>query len=616
MKKTRLLFLPVLFISIAFAPFFHLMALPGGSPASPPDLNADRTLKELKQYEAFIKKNAPGEDAFIKIQLTAKQYIQKRQMEKAADVFRHYRPLFRTMDNRFEEIIALLEAKEEGLVVTNLGSGINSSGNEWDPTPTPDGKLLYFSASHRPDCFGKTKDVFVSEYRNDKWQKAVNVGSSINTAYNDETVDNVSADGNTLFLSGNFQGSFGIGKFDVFSVEKTIHGWGTIRHLPNPINSEYNNEGGCLTSDGKTLLFCSDRPGGIGEFHRKRELFHNDRWGNTDIYVCLRTEKGWSEPINLGPTINTPYAEKSPFMHPDGKTLYFSSDGHYGLGGLDIFKAVRLNDSSWTEWSEPINLGKEINTAGDDKEFKVATSEKIAYFASYNQENGYGGMDIYSVTLPNTARPAPVVTVRGKITDAESRALEADIKWEDLSTGTSAGQLKSNPQDGTYFIALPLGTNYGYFAEKKGYYPTSRNINLKNRTESEDITENIILVSIDTMKEKPIAVRINNVFFDFNKSDLKPESFPELNRLAKILKENPKSMVEIDGHTDTIGSVAYNMDLSRQRTQAVVDYLVSVGCDTANLTSKGYGMSKPITSNETEEGRAQNRRVEFRFLKQ
>ncbi len=200
--------------------------------------------------------------------------------------------------------------------------------------------------------------------------------------------------------------------------------------------------------------------------------------------------------------------------------------------------------------------------------------------------------------------------------DDSGNPLEAAIKWEDLSTGKNIGQLKSDPQNGSYFIVLTLGKNYGYYAEKEGYYPASNNIDLRNETDSLSITEDIVLRLIEKIIEEEIPVRITNIFFDFDKAELKPESFPELNRLAKILKEYPDTKVEVSGHTCSIGTEAYNLDLSNRRAQSVVNYLISVGCDGANLISRGYGESKPIASNETEEERAQNRRVEFRFVKQ
>ncbi|MEA3310877.1 MAG: OmpA family protein [candidate division WOR-3 bacterium] len=572
--------------------------------------------EEIKRYERFIKRSAPGEQAFVALERVAEPYIRAGEWEQAAEVYERYRKWFDAMDERFEKVIALLEAEEEGLVVANLGQGINTSAHEGLPVPTADGRYLYFTGKDRADGFGE-EDIFVSIFENGRWGKAENLGAGVagvtgvNTMRN-ESLCSISADGNRLILFGNYQGSFGSG--DIFYSDRTRHGWGRIQHLPRPINSIYFESDGFATSDGKAILFTSDRPGNIGEFHPKDEPFHGNTWGNTDIYVSQRTEQGWSEPINLGPIINTPYAERTPFLHPDGKTLYFSSDGHYGLGRLDVFKTVRLSETSWTEWSEPRNLGKQINTAGDDWGYTVSTSGEVAYFAAYGGYEGYGGYDIYSITLPGQARPEAVATIRGKVTDEQSKPLAAAIKWEDLATGENAGELRSNPQDGSYFIVLPLGANYGYYAEKEGYYPVSKNVDLTEQTEAVDITEDIALASISEIKEKGTAVRINNIFFEFDRYSLRPESFPELDRLAKVLKESPDMKVEIAGHTDNVGTEEYNLELSRKRAQSVVGYLISVGCSRTNLIPMGYGEKKPIDTNDTEQGRASNRRVEFKFL--
>ncbi len=365
------------------------------------DLTKASTSKTFKQYDAYIKGNVPEEDAFVAVQRVAEPYIQERQWEKAANVFKTYRPLFETMDTRFEKNIAMIEAKEESLVVTNLGSGINTDADEYAPVPSADGLRLYFLGRHRSDCYGG-EDIFVSELQDSTWQKAVNLGRTINTDRN-EAILSISVDGNRIILFGNYDQSFGRG--DIFYTDKTKEGWGDIQHFPKPINSQYFDADASMTSDGKAILFTSDRPGGIGGFHKKRELFHGGYWGNTDIYVCLLTQEGWSEPINLGATINTPYTERTPFLHPDGKTLYFSSDGHYGLGRLDVFKAVRLNEETWTEWSEPVNLGKEINTAGNDWGYKVATAGDVAYFSAKDKSGGYGKFDNYSIPLPEEVRP-------------------------------------------------------------------------------------------------------------------------------------------------------------------------------------------------------------------
>lgn len=559
-------------------------------------------------YDNYIKLNAPGEDAFVAVQRVAAQYVQERQWEKAADVFRMYSPLFKKMEKRFDKIISMLEAKEEKVILRGLGLGINSESNEYAPTPSADGMLMYFTGYERSDGFGG-EDIFVSNLLNNAWQKAENSGSKLNSKTN-EAIVSISADGNRIILFGNYKGTLGRG--DNFYTDKTPAGWSDIRHFPEPVNSKYFDASAMITSDGNALLFVSDRPGGIGDTHFKGELYHGDTWGNTDIYVCIKKGSGWSEPVNLGAKINTPFAEYSPFLHPDGRTLYFSSSGNYGLGNFDVFKSVRLNDFSWTEWSEPVNLGKEINTAGDDWGYKISTSGDVAYFSGFNGDNNSD--DIYSITLPKEVRPERVATIRGKVTDDKGNILETDIMWEDLSSGKNVGQLKSNPQDGTYFIALPLGKNYGYFAEKKGYYPVSKNIDLLGTSESKNITENIVLVSIQDIKEKEISVRINNIFFDYDKYEIKPESFPELDRLVKILKDTD-SKVEIAGHTDSRGKDQYNFELSKNRAQAVVNYLVSFGCSSVNLTATGYGETKPISNEETEEGYAQNRRVEFKFIK-
>jgi outer membrane protein OmpA-like peptidoglycan-associated protein len=561
----------------------------------------------------FIRQNAPKEKAFVVVQWMAANFIRTRQWDKAISVFEKYRPLFdRPMFSgaydKFKKIIEILKAPEENLKVTNLGAGINSDDFEYHPIPTADGKKIYFIGKERTGGYGG-EDIFVSEFINGVWNEARSLGRQINTKI-DEGVVGVSADGNTLLIFGNYDSSLGEG--DIYYSDKTFNGWDGLHHYRAPINSKYWECDASITCDGKAILFVSDRPGGVGAFHKKDSEFNLHCRGNTDIYISMKSDNGWSEPINLGAVVNTPYCERTPFLHPDGKTLYFSSDGHYGLGALDVYKTTRLNDTSWTEWSEPVNLGKEINTVGCDWGYKVSTCGNVACFSAYDESGAY---DIYSIILPKETRPELVATISGKIIDTNGNPLEADIKWEDLSTGKNAGELKSNPQDGSYFIVLPLGKNYGYYADKKGYYSVSQNINLKNTLEPVNITEDIVLVSIDEMKGKVFAVTINNIFFDYDEYDIKPESFPELDRLANFLMENRDTKVEIYGYTDSKGSDSYNLELSEKRAQAVVDYLISAGCCPMNLVAVGYGESNPVASNETEEGCIQNRRVELRFVK-
>lgn len=572
--------------------------------------STDFSPREIKRYQRFARRHVPSDDAYVALERLAEPCLRRKDWQGAAQVFESYLPFFGPEDPRLAVVIELLEAPEEGLAVSNLGDGVNTAADEALPVPTADDRWLYFTGKERPDSRGG-EDIFVSESKQGFWQTAHNLGYRVNSGSH-ESANSVSADGNRLILLANYPGSFGGG--DNFTVEKTRLGWSMPEHFPRPLNTIYFDSDGFETADGKALLFTSDRPGNLGGFHPKGEAYHGNYWGNTDIYVSLKTDTGWGDPINLGPSINTPFAERSPFLHPDGKTLYFSSDGHPGLGRTDVFCSTRLSDTSWTCWSEPRNLGREINTPGDDWGYKVATSGEVAYFAAHGGADSYGGYDIYAITLPGAARPKAVARISGRVADPRGNPLEAAIKWENLGTGENAGELSSDPADGSYFIVLPLGSNYGYYAEREGYYPIAKNLDLKDSTRAFSLTEDIVLVRIEEIREG-VAVRINNIFFDFDKAELKPESYPELERLTRFLAENPDARIEIAGHTDDRGTDAYNLELSAKRAQAVVDYLASEGIPKERLEPKGYGEEKPVASNETDEGRAQNRRVEFRFVK-
>ncbi len=556
-------------------------------------------------YERIAREIAPTEDSFVLVQRLAERFINRRDWDSAAAVYGRFKPLFPGKQKYFNEVISLLLAPEEGIAVRNLGPAVNSKFDEWDPNPTPDGKHLFFSSS-RPGTRGLS-DVWECRLEGDRWSAPRNLGRGVNGDRN-ETIDNISADGTTLLLSGDFPGSFG--KFDIYTATLDSSGWGNLRHLPMPVNSGYQDESGNFTADGKALVFTSDRPGGVGSHVPYGKYHHGSVMGNMDIYVTFMTDSGWSEPVNLGPKINTPYAERSAYLHPDGKTLYFSSDGHPGLGRLDIFKSVRLKEDSWTEWSEPVNLGKEVNTAMDDWGYKVTVGGDSAFFAGNMRPDGYGGWDLFTAGLPGKAKPDRPAVVSGRVLDGKGRPLYADIYWEDLTTGENSGRLKSNPFDGSYFIALPLGKFYGFYASKSGFYPGSSNLDLRNAPARDIKGHDIILVSNDDFKKHESTIRINNIFFDFDKYFVKPESYPELDRLAAFLKQFPGAKLEIHGHTDNSGNGEYNMELSRKRAEAVRNYMLQKGFSPANFSVKGFGAAKPVADNSTEEGRAQNRRVE------
>ncbi len=562
-------------------------------------------------YLNYIMENAPSENAFVAVQRIAQQYIEEKQWDSAIFVMKDMLPIFKDSSSKINDLIRILEAPEQGLRITNPGEAINSYRAEWDPCPSPDGRALFFSASHRPGGYGRS-DIWFSIMKNGKWQNAVNIGEPINGEF-DETVDNVWVDGNGLMLSGTFEGTFG--KFDIYMIKATEEGWSPLEHLPAPINSEHTDEGGNLTADGRAILFSSDRTGGTGEYVPFNKVKHGEQNGNMDIYVSMKTDSGWSETINLGTVINTPYAERAPYLHPDGKTLYFSSSGHGGLGGMDLYVSRRLSEDSWTEWSEPVNLGKEINSAVDDWGYTISLRGDSAFFAARNRPNNYGDWDIYSITLPDEAKPYDVVTISGEVKDANGRKLITRIIWDDLETGEKMGDLMTDPRTGNYFIVLPKGRIYGYYAEKRGYYPTSDYIDLRDVKDIREFKQDIILYSEVDVRKGKTAIPINNIFFEFDKFELKPESYPELKRLSKFLQKNTGYKVQIEGHTDESGSEVYNINLSKLRAESVKNYLVELGHNGGMFITKGYGNKKPISDNSTEVGRAKNRRVEFKLVR-
>ena len=518
-----------------------------------------------------------------------------------------YRDLFIEQFDRTDKIIAMIGAFEELLNVENI-EPVNTKKSEYFPVLTIDGKTMYFTFA---DGNKGGEDIYYSLLISDTWIKPKNLGKPFSTAEND-AVNSISADGNTIVLFGSYKGFIGGG--DNFYAEKTSKGWSEIKPFPKPLNTKYWECDGFLTADGKAFFFTSDRPGGVGEFVKGGQFYHGEYEGNTDIYVSVKKDSGWGEPVNLGSLVNTPFSERSPFMHPDGKTLYFSSDGHYGLGSLDVFKVVRQSDTSWTEWSEPVNLGKEINTAGYDVAYKISTDGKYAYFSS-DREGGKGGYDIYKVKLPKTAMPEKnVLSIKGRVTDENLNPLDAGLLWYDLSNNKNAGMLTSDPETGNYIITLPVGSNYSYFAERSGYYSVSNSVDLTGSIDYGEITVDIIMQSIESITSQPVV--LNNIYFDFDKYELKAESFTELGRVVKFLLDNPNVKIEISAHTDNRGSSDYNSALSQKRAESVVSYLVQQGIDSGRLTAKGYGETIPVADNSTEEGSAKNRRVEMKIINQ
>lgn len=564
-------------------------------------------------YLNIVKIYAPSEDAFIALQYYAAPQINKREWNKAIKIYNEFKPKFPGMEERFDKIIEILSAPEKKIKKFNIGGNINSLGREYSPVISPDGKKLFFTGRDREDNIGG-EDIFISYLVNDRWSIAKPLAGKINTESN-EYISSISADGITLVLFGNYINSLGRG--DIFYSDKTKNGFVEVLQYPEPINSKWWDADAFLTADGKAIIFSSERPGGVGNYHPKGDYYHGMFWGNTDLYVVLKEPDGsWSKTaINLGTVINTPFTERTPFLHPDGKTLYFSSDGHPGLGKSDVFKSVRLYDTSWTYWSEPVNLGKEINTPSEDWGYKISTDGNTAYFST-TIDIGFGEEDIYYLKLPEEIQPeSDVVTVNGKVLDEKGNPVDAFIKWEDVELKKEVGVAKTDPVTGEYFIALPIGKYYAYYADVKGYYGIVNYLDLTAAKAYEQINTNMSVISVEELQKTGKAIKIENIFFDSGKFDLKEESHEALNLLYRFMHANPEVKVEISAHTDNIGSEHYNFDLSEKRAASVVNYLIQIGIEPNRIISKGYGETMPVASNDTEEGRALNRRVEFKLIK-
>jgi outer membrane protein OmpA-like peptidoglycan-associated protein len=479
----------------------------------------------------------------------------------------------------------------------NLGNKINSIYSELAPVISPDGKTLYICRDNHPENIEAgaevSEDIWYSKLDSSgKWGEVIHMGKPLNNS-NPNCVCSVTPDGNTLLLM-NIYDIDASNKKGCSLTHRTKDGWS----FPEKVNIKnyYNNSRLSdfnLSNDGKTLLMSIQR---------------NGSYGSRDLYVSFLKDgaaKEWSEPLNLGNTINTHSSDQAPFLASDGVTLYFSSAGHGGMGGLDIFVSRRLDDT-WTNWTYPENLGPNINSVGSDIDFTIPASGKYVYFSSEN--NSFGKLDVFRLKLSEDIQPKPVVLIFGKILNKKTQQpIEAKVHYEILPQGNEIGLARSNPLDGEYKITLPTESKYGFRAEIEGFFPINDYIDASNINKYTEIERDLYLVPIDVGE----TIRINNIFFDFNKSDLKPESFPELKRIVQFLRENPKINIEIAGHTDDVGTQEYNQILSENRAKSVADYIVNNEIPADRIQYKGYGKTKPIADNSTEEGKQMNRRVEF-----
>lgn len=591
----------------------------------------------LKYFEKSYQLN-PSYDTFNIQFLLGRGYHLNEKWDEAIAAYEKQLVALRNEEGTIEEfkkIQKLIEEAKNGkelskdkvrVWIDNLGSNINSAAPEYAPLISTDESLLIITA-RRANTVGGLKDeidnlpyedLYYSKNVGGEWTPLQNMGEDVNTTGHDAS-SGLSPDGKMLFV---FRGTMK-GGGDVFMSEVKNDEWSKPRALGKYINTSSHESAVALSYDGNDLYFVSEKPGGIG---------------GKDIYVSHwdAHKEEWGESQNLGPTINSPYDEDGVFIHPDGKTLYYSSKGHNTMGGNDIFYSEKVNGV----WGAPINIGYPINTPDDDVFFVVAADGRTAYYSSIREE-GYGEKDIYRITflgpekrpVLNTedkllvgsdlksinlplqpkvkVRTSRMVLLKGLVLDDKTdMPVKAAIDLIDNNTSEVLATFNSDEKSGAYLVSLPAGHNYGLNVNAEGYLFNSMNFNLPDTAVFKEIYKVIRLKKIKIGE----SIVLRNIFFDYNESTVRNESEAELSRLYKVMIENPQIKVEISGHTDNVGGDSYNQKLSESRAKAVVDYLVNKGIPQSRMIFAGYGKTMPLATNETPEGRQENRRTEFKII--
>lgn len=503
-----------------------------------------------------------------------------------------------------EPTINLAKNMPKEIIKENLGKEVNSKSGELAPVITPDGKTLFFTRFDHDQNIGRAKqqDAWVSKMQSDgTWSTAENLKAPVNNEENN-AITSISADGKTIYLLNVYMpdGSLTHG---LSKSKKTLTGW----EFPKEVKiSDYQNQAKStefsLAPNNKVLVMANKR---------------SDTRGGKDLYVSFLTPNGtWSKPVNMGDNLNTVEDESSPFIAADSKTIYFSTMGFPGYGDSDIFLSRRL-DSTWTKWSKPENIGPLINTPKWDGFFTIPASGEYAYLSS--TERSIGGEDIFRIKLFPSIKPEPVAIISGIVINAlDKKPIAANVLLEIINDTTFTDKKDNivsefDPETGEYKFVVPLKKNYSLSASKKGFLAVSDNIDLSKDSRFREIRRNISLIPV---KEGQKIV-LNNLFFNQSKYDILPPSYPELNRIIELMKEYPKMEVIIEGHTDGVDdNLMLNVKLSLDRANEVKKYLVEKGgIDASHIQTKGWGPSRPIASNATEETRKKNRRVEFSILK-
>ena len=541
-------------------------------------------------------------------------YLHEAQYEKAIPCFEIILKTERINPNLKDEAARFLKNAKFGadaikhpqpFKLVNVGAGINTAEFEYFPALTADGNTFLFTRNIREGegvTAPRQEDFYLSKKVNSVWQTA-NPITSVNTLGN-EGAPSLSADGEIMFfascmeMTGDYGSSDrkGYGSCDIFYAQKINGKWTKPRNAGSTINTKNWETQPSFSSDGKTLYFI-------------RGIVTRDGIKNPDIYSSTIGDDGkFTEPVKLSDNINTLEGEESVFIHPDNQTLYFSSEGHPGMGGLDIFVSKKQADGTW---GKAVNLGYPINTFTDENSLLVDANGKLAYYAS-EREGGFGGLDIYQFELPESVRPEKITYVKGLTYNAKTKVpVDASFELIDLETQQSVTSAYSNSA-GEFLVTLTSNHNYLVNVSKPGFLFYSDNFSLKDKVAdyNKPYQLQIPLQPIDTG-----IIELKNIFFDVNKADLKAESKAELQKIIAFLKANPTLKVEFSGHTDNSGDKVFNKTLSNNRAKAIYDYVIEKGSIlAANLSYKGYGDTKPKAPNDSPENKAKNRRTELKVL--
>lgn len=493
---------------------------------------------------------------------------------------------------------SILKNKPENVIVKNLGIEINGKDSDYFPSVTADESMLLFTSTREGSTGGLNakgqydEDLwYCLKTENGKWSSPKNFGTPVNTK-NNNGIASFTGDGQYV-VCGRCGESDGYGSCDIYGAVLNGNTWSTPTNLGSKINSKAWDAQVSISADGKTLVWASGREGGFG---------------GQDLWISRKNDFGiWSEAKNLGSIINTSGYEYSPFLHPDGKTLFFSSNNHYPrIGGIDIYKTTLKEDGTW---SNPQNLGYPINSESNDMYFVMTPSGLKGYFAS-NRSGGNGNDDIYEIIYPQEKK-SKLITFVGNVFSEETKApLDANIKIEDVDSSKLVGQYVSNSNSGKFVVILTPGRNYSMTVSKGGYLFYSENFNIVDSIDFKEIRKEILLQPIKEGKK----IVLNNIFFQTGKSELTQSSSLEIQKLFELLSQNVSLKVEISGHTDNVGGDEDNLKLSYERAKVVVSELINKGINPNQLIAKGYGRTQPVVPNDTPENRQLNRRTEFKIL--